>query len=118
MHGNTIGAHGSIREGGGDVVGLRRVPMMTQGQIQQHQQNTVIAVKQNKLNKLQKHQNIQNVGGDQMSSNGSNSVGLDQDEDVPETLSDENNGMYHQMNMKDIKDVPTNNINKRDNGNP
>jgi hypothetical protein len=50
-----------------------------------------------------------------MSSNGSNSVGVDQDEDVPETLSDENNGMYHQMNMKDIKDGNSNNINIRDN---
>lgn len=39
-----------------------------------------------------------------MSENGSNSVGLDQDEDIPETLSDENNGMYLQMNMKDIRD--------------
>ncbi len=50
-----------------------------------------------------------------MSSNGSNSMGVDQDEDVPETLSDENTGMYHQMNIKDIKDAPGNNINTRDN---
>ena len=48
-----------------------------------------------------------------MSSNGSNSVGIDQDEDVPETLSDD--GMYHQMNMKDIKDGTGNNIIMRDN---
>ena len=51
-----------------------------------------------------------------MSSNGSNSVGIDQDEDVPETLSDENNGMYHQMNIKDIKNSPGGNkVNIHDN---
>lgn len=43
-----------------------------------------------------------------MSENGSNSVGVDQDEDVPETLSDENNGMYHQMNLKDATNSNTN----------
>ena len=48
-----------------------------------------------------------------MSSNGSNSVGIDQDEDVPETLSDD--GMYHQMNLKDIKEGTSNNVNMRDN---
>ena len=47
-----------------------------------------------------------------MSSNGSNSVGVDQDEDVPETLSDD--GMYHQMNMKDIKDGTGNSVNIKD----
>ena len=51
-----------------------------------------------------------------MSSNGSNSVGVDQDEDVPETLSDENNGMYHQMNIKDIRDAPSNKIAGREHG--
>lgn len=42
-----------------------------------------------------------------MSENGSNSVGVDhdQDEDVPETLSDERNGMYHQMNSKGMVEV-------------
>ena len=39
-----------------------------------------------------------------MSENRSDSVGIDQDEDIPETLSDEKNGMYRQMNIKDIRD--------------
>lgn len=47
-----------------------------------------------------------------MSENGSNSVGLDQDEDVPETLSDEGNGMYLQMNIKDIRDSASSNKNR------
>lgn len=45
-----------------------------------------------------------------MSENGSNSVGLDQDEDVPETLSDENNGMY--LQMQGIKDMREGNVRK------
>ena len=42
-----------------------------------------------------------------MSEHNSNSVGRDhdQDEDVPETLSDERNGMYKQMNSKRSADV-------------
>ena len=39
-----------------------------------------------------------------MSENRSDSIGVDQDEDIPETLSDEKNGMYRQMNIKDIRD--------------
>ena len=48
-----------------------------------------------------------------MSENRSDSMGLEQDEDIPETLSDEKNGMYQQMNIKDIREGSQNN---RDNG--
>lgn len=50
MHGqnSNMGAGGgasAIREGDGNVVGLRRVPIMNQGQMHQQQNTAVIAVK-------------------------------------------------------------------------